>query len=164
MHTGLIARLREEATQELNHETVALLLEAANALATQPTPVQAVVWSDAKQAELNDWFLSLPEGRRAVLLEDKWMLAGAAFLAGKSITPAAPVQPIGYVKLIDTPFGRKLKPVLTVAVPVGSKLYTTPQLPIKPIVEPGLDANQKLAFKLGWKSAEEAHNITKGQQ
>jgi hypothetical protein len=38
----------------------------------------------------------------------------------------APVQPIGYVKLIDTPFGEKLKPVLTVAVPVGSKLYTTP--------------------------------------
>ena len=40
--------------------------------------------------------------------------------------PAAPVQPIGYVKLIDTPFGKKLKPVLTVAVPVGAKLYTTP--------------------------------------
>jgi len=39
---------------------------------------------------------------------------------------AAPVQPIGYVKLIDTPFGKKLKPVLTIAVPVGSKLYTTP--------------------------------------
>jgi hypothetical protein len=38
----------------------------------------------------------------------------------------APVQPIGYVKLIDTPFGEKLKPVLTVAVPVGAKLYTTP--------------------------------------
>jgi hypothetical protein len=37
-----------------------------------------------------------------------------------------PVQPIGYVKLIDTPFGKKLKPVLTIAVPVGSKLYTTP--------------------------------------
>jgi hypothetical protein len=28
--------------------------------------------------------------------------------------------------LIDTPFGEKLKPVLTIAVPVGSKLYTTP--------------------------------------
>ena len=43
----------------------------------------------------------------------------------KSMLPA-PVQPIGYVKLIDTPFGEKLKPVLTVAVPVGAKLYTTP--------------------------------------
>jgi hypothetical protein len=35
--------------------------------------------------------------------------------------------------------------------------------PIKPIVDPGLDVNQRLAFKLGWKSAEEAHGITKGQ-
>jgi hypothetical protein len=42
--------------------------------------------------------------------------------------PAQPVvqEPIGYVKLIDTPFGEKLKPVLTIAVPVGSKLYTAP--------------------------------------
>jgi hypothetical protein len=31
--------------------------------------------------------------------------------------------------------------------------------PIKPVVDPDLDANQRLAFKLGWKSAEEAHNI-----
>jgi hypothetical protein len=36
-------------------------------------------------------------------------------------------------------------------------------LPIKPIVDPDLDVNQRLAFKLGWKSAEEAHGITKGQ-
>jgi hypothetical protein len=35
-------------------------------------------------------------------------------------------EPVGYVKLIDTPFGKKLKPVLTIAVPVGSKLYTAP--------------------------------------
>ena len=60
----------------------------------QPTPVQPVGWSDAKQAELNDWFLSLPEGRRAVLLEDKWMLAGAAFFAGKSITPPNVATPL----------------------------------------------------------------------
>jgi hypothetical protein len=47
---------------------------------------------------------------------------------------AAPVQePVGYVKLIDTPFGKKLKPVLTVAVTVGSKLYTTP--PAAPVQE-----------------------------
>jgi hypothetical protein len=45
---------------------------------------------------------------------------------------AASEQPIGYVKLIDTPFGEKLKPVLTVAVPVGAKLYTTP--PAQPAV------------------------------
>ena len=54
----------------------------------QPAVPEPVAWSDAKQAELNDWFLSLPAGRQAVLLEDKWMLAGAAFLAGKSTPPA----------------------------------------------------------------------------
>ena len=59
-------------------------------LALAAAPVQEpVAWSDAKQAEINDWFLSLPAGRQAVLLEDKWMLAGAAFLAGKSTPPAA---------------------------------------------------------------------------
>jgi hypothetical protein len=36
-------------------------------------------------------------------------------------------------------------------------------VPIKPVVDPDLDVNQRLAFKLGWKSAEEAHGITKGQ-
>lgn len=33
---------------------------------------------------LNEWFLSLPEERRKVLIEDKWMLASAAFDAGKA--------------------------------------------------------------------------------
>ena len=37
-------------------------------------------------------------------------------------------------------------------------------VPIKPIVDPDLDVNQRLAFKLGWKSAEEAHGITKKGQ
>ena len=32
----------------------------------------------------NEWFCSLPEGRQAVLLEDKWMLAQAAFEAGEA--------------------------------------------------------------------------------
>jgi hypothetical protein len=38
---ALIARLREEATHDLHHETIALLLEAAQALAA---PVQPVAW------------------------------------------------------------------------------------------------------------------------
>jgi hypothetical protein len=50
---------------------------------------EPAAWSDSKQSELNGWFLSLPAGRQAVLLEDKWMLAGAAFLAGKTTPPAA---------------------------------------------------------------------------
>jgi hypothetical protein len=32
---------------------------------------------------LNDWFLSLPPERQAILREDKWMLAEAAFAAGR---------------------------------------------------------------------------------
>lgn len=32
---------------------------------------------------LDEWFLSLPEGRQKVLRENKWMLAGAAYEAGK---------------------------------------------------------------------------------
>jgi hypothetical protein len=39
----------------------------------------------------------------------------------------------------------------------------TAPAPIKPIVDSDIDINQRLAFKLGWKSAEEAHGITKGQ-
>lgn len=31
----------------------------------------------------NEWLLSLSEGRRSVLIEDKWMLAQAAYEAGK---------------------------------------------------------------------------------
>lgn len=33
--------------------------------------------------DFNEWWLSLPEGRQKVLIEDKWMLANAAFEAGK---------------------------------------------------------------------------------
>jgi len=66
--------------------------DAMNSIAAQPEQ-EPVAWSDAKQAQLNDWFLSLPEGKRTALMEDKWMLAGAAFLAGQSTQPAAqPVQ------------------------------------------------------------------------
>ena len=61
---------------------------------------------------------------------------------------AAPVQPIGYVKLIDTPFGEKLKPVLTVAVPVGSKLYTTP--PAQPAPVPLTDEQTTDKDRIDW--------------
>lgn len=47
-------------------------------------------WSNERQAELNDWFLSLPEGRQKALIDDKWMLAGAAFLAGKASQVSQP--------------------------------------------------------------------------
>lgn len=34
-------------------------------------------------ASFNGWWEGLPEGRRAVLIDDKWALAQAAFNAGK---------------------------------------------------------------------------------
>lgn len=41
----------------------------------------------------NEWFLSLPEGRQAILREDKWMLADAAFEGGKQVAATAPTLP-----------------------------------------------------------------------
>lgn len=42
---------------------------------------------------LNEWFLSLPPGRQAILRDDKWMLADAAFEAGKRVAPSVPTPP-----------------------------------------------------------------------
>lgn len=39
---------------------------------------------DERAAVANDWFLSLPKERQAVLREDKWLLADAAFHAGQA--------------------------------------------------------------------------------
>jgi hypothetical protein len=72
-------------------------------------------------------------GNMTPMAEEYWNKALTAIKQARS----APVQPIGYVKLIDTSFGKKLKPVLTVAVPVGAELYTT--LPVSqpaPVQEP----------------------------
>lgn len=42
----------------------------------------------------NSWFMSLSEGRQAVLRDDKWMLAHAAFDAGRAALAAAPAQAV----------------------------------------------------------------------
>ena len=60
---ALIARLREEATYELNHQTIALLLEAAQALAVPP--VQEPV------AMPENWFAGMPEEYR----KEAWRVA-----------------------------------------------------------------------------------------
>lgn len=39
-----------------------------------------------RAAQVNDWFLSLPPERQAVLRDDKWLLADAAFEAGKALS------------------------------------------------------------------------------
>ncbi|MDX4955914.1 hypothetical protein [Delftia acidovorans] len=45
----------------------------------------------------NSWFTTLPEGRQAVLRDDKWMLASAAYEAGRESRSAleAPADPAG---------------------------------------------------------------------
>jgi len=38
---------------------------------------------DTVDSAMNQWFLSLPEERQKILAQDKWMLANAAFAAGR---------------------------------------------------------------------------------
>lgn len=72
-------------------------LDAMGGIGAQAADVIRSLMPWAIQGEqprtLNDWFLSLPEGRQAVLRDDKWMLADAAFCAGlKAIRDSRPVN------------------------------------------------------------------------
>lgn len=60
----------------------------------------------------------------------------SAVIAALAGQPAPVQEPVGYVYQVGTPFGPKLKPVLTKAVPVGAKLYTAaPQPASKPLTD-----------------------------
>lgn len=59
-----------------------------NRRATQPDA------GEPKWSCLNSWFLSLEPGRQAVLREDKWMLAGAAFDAGRQYLAPPAAAPV----------------------------------------------------------------------
>ena len=48
---------------------------------------------------LNEWFLSLEDGRQAVLRDDKWMLADNAFEAGKAISSEELMRLNGALKI-----------------------------------------------------------------
>ena len=81
---------------------------------------------------------------------------------GLDYEPAQQQEPVGSVQCIN---GVTIG-YLDVMQPVGTKLYTAPQpaqprkpLPFNKEDMEGLDVNQRLGFKLGWKSAEAAHNI-----
>jgi len=82
-------------------------------LYTHPAPQQADRQRvpQCTQSELNGWFLSLPEGRQKVLVEDKWLLASAAFEAGKA-APEAPAPAVVQVpqSLTDEEIMRFLEP------------------------------------------------------
>ncbi len=107
---GMAERLLREAAEELKAaHTIGYLSEwdngepevkavyeehiaAADGLAALSAAAPAVA-----HACCNSWFVSLPEGRQTVLRDDKWMLAHAAFEAGRAAAtyasqPSAPQQ------------------------------------------------------------------------
>jgi hypothetical protein len=47
--------------------------------------------------DVNDWFLALEPGRQQVLVEDKWMLAGAAYKAGIELALAEVTRCEAYI-------------------------------------------------------------------
>jgi hypothetical protein len=53
-----------------------------NLLAKSKSEVKAQGVPQLNTASMNDWFLSLAEGHRNVLRDDKWALANAAFTGG----------------------------------------------------------------------------------
>ena len=56
--------------------------------------------------EVNDWFLSLEEGRQKVLVDDKWALAGAAYRAGMQkhlVTAIADIESVKAVSVVVAP-------------------------------------------------------------
>jgi|GEM_PF-3727341 len=79
------------------------LIDAATIAADQPTEGVAHEMRADRTPALeapahqccNSWFLALPEGRQAVLRENQWMLADAAYQAGRESQPAleAPAVP-----------------------------------------------------------------------
>jgi hypothetical protein len=81
---------RIESALRVYETNLKLVREEYTKLLDRTERLQAELLNDIEQvrypnkAELNDWFLSLPEGRQKVLVEDKWMLAEAAFEAGRN--------------------------------------------------------------------------------
>lgn len=56
--------------------------------------------------EVNDWFLSLEEGRQKVLVDDKWALAGAAYRAGMQkhlVTAIADIELVKAISVVVAP-------------------------------------------------------------
>lgn len=56
--------------------------------------------------EVNDWFLSLEEGRQQALVDDKWALASAAYRAGMEkhlVTAIADIESVKAVSVVVAP-------------------------------------------------------------
>ncbi len=72
--------LRRAGKDEVADELLATAVRADQGAAAPAAPAYTCC---------NSWFVSLPEGRQAVLRDDKWMLAHAAFDAGRAAAPQA---------------------------------------------------------------------------
>ena len=84
--------------------------------------------------------------------------------------PAQQQEPVGEVGEIDIDEDGQAFAWLALHknVDIGDKLYTSPPAQRKPLPYnkedmKDLDSPQRLAFKLGWRSAEEAHGIKEGE-
>ena len=130
---ALIARLREEATYDLNHETIALLIEAAEALAQ---PEQEPVASNVQAQWLGNALFDCIKAS-GIIRKDIGSLSVAellffsqdlkGMLERQAATRAQPEQ-----EPVATVTSETGNPDVTMswwhepALPVGTKLYTTP--------------------------------------
>ncbi len=51
--------------------------------------------------DMNTWFCSLPDERKAILRDDKWMLAQAAFDAGRSYAAEQSASRVRATVIVD---------------------------------------------------------------
>jgi len=84
----LAGRIKDALSQQPEPTDTYTAVDMATAAAQGFRDGQAAV----EHQSLNEWFASLEPGRQAVLREDKWMLANAAFEAGCATRPAQTEQ------------------------------------------------------------------------
>ncbi|WP_278536123.1 hypothetical protein [Delftia acidovorans] len=95
---------REVECQNMARKFAGAFLDGAfafHSMAAAPTAQAAPALEAPAHQCCNSWFLSPPEGRQAVLRDNQWMLADAAYEAGGESSraleaPAAPGVPAGF--------------------------------------------------------------------
>lgn len=70
------------------------IFQISDAMAQRSNRVSAVIKAAGPVAggSFNEWFVDLPAERQSILREDKWMLANAAFEAGKTYANRRPLD------------------------------------------------------------------------
>jgi hypothetical protein len=101
---------------------------------------------------LKDWFLSLPEGRQAVLRDDKWMLADAAFQAGLKASQDARTSSVAAGRLPSAQPNAKdglVDPVVPTPEPPGATLSPGAASQWQPIDTAPMDGTEFLGYRRG---------------